>query len=316
MTRVFVTRSLPAEWLQPLTAAGVQVEVRDGSLPAPRAELLERVRGASALVTFIGDAVDEELLAAAGPELKLVANFAVGYDNVDVSACAARGVLVSNTPDVLTDATADFAFALLLAVARRVHQAHEFVASGTWQGWEPTQLLGLELGGATLGIVGMGRIGQAVARRGAGFGMDVVYTARSDKGVAGARWLPLDELLSTSDFVSLHCPLTPSTRGLIGAEALARMKPTAVLVNTARGGIVDDGALAEALRSFRLWGAGLDVFEGEPRVNPALLGLPNVVLAPHAGSATIQARSAMARLCVQAVLDVMAGATPPNLVRA
>lgn len=316
MTRVFVTRSLPAEWLQPLTAAGLQVEVRDGSLPAPRAELLERVRGASALITFIGDAVDEELLAAAGPELKLVANFAVGYDNVDVSACTARAVLVSNTPDVLTDATADFAFALLLAVARRVHQAHEFVASGTWQGWEPTQLLGLELGGATLGIVGMGRIGQAVARRGAGFGMDVVYTARSDRGIAGARRLPLDELLSTADFVSVHCPLTPSTRGLIGAEALARMKPTAVLVNTARGGIVDDGALAEALRSFRLWGAGLDVFEGEPRLNPALLELPNVVLAPHAGSATIQARSAMARLCVQAVLDVMSGATPPNLVRA
>ncbi len=322
MNRVFVTRSLPDDWLRPLLAAGLSVDVRDGSGPAPRPELLERARGAFALITFIGDRVDTELLTAAGPELKLVANFAVGYDNVDVAACAARGVLVSNTPDVLTDATADFAFALLLAVARRLLQGHQLAASGTWTGWEPTQLLGLELSGATLGIVGMGRIGQAMARRGAGFGMRIAYTGRVDSGertldpALEARRVELAELLATSDFLSLHCPLTLSTKGLIDAAALARMKPTAVLINTARGGIVDDEALAAALRSFRLWGAGLDVFDGEPQINPALLDLPNVVLAPHAGSATTFARSAMARLCVEAVLAVKDGRTPANLIRA
>ncbi|MCL4244706.1 MAG: D-glycerate dehydrogenase, partial [Candidatus Dadabacteria bacterium] len=269
---------------------------------------------------------------------RLVANFAVGYDNVDVAACASRGVLVTNTPDVLTDATADFAFALLLAVARRVCQGHQLVASGAWTGWEPTQLLGVELSGATLGIVGMGRIGQAVARRGAAFGMRIAYAGRDHaRGAAqpateapaardgetdrevdvqtGARRLPLDELLASADFLSLHCPLTPTTRGLIDAAALARMKPTAVLVNTARGGIVDDEALASALRAGRLWGAGLDVFEGEPAVNPPLQGHSNVVLAPHAGSATIAARSAMARLCVEAVLAAHRGRRPTNLVQ-
>lgn len=318
MTRVFVTRSLPEAWLAPLAEAGLEVEVRAASSPASRSELLDRAAGAAALIAFIGDRIDAELLNAAGPGLRIVANFAVGYDNVDVEACRRQGVLVANTPGVLTEATADLAFALLLAVARRLRQGHELVASGRWSGWEPTQLLGAALDGSTLGIVGLGRIGQAVARRGVAFGMRIVYTGRSRVAEAeselAALQLPLSELLAASDFVSLHCPLTRETAGLIDAAALALMKPTAVLVNTARGGVVDDAALAAALRAQRLWGAGLDVFDGEPRVNPELLDLPNVVLAPHAGSATVAARSAMARLCVDAVLAVLEGRRPANLV--
>lgn len=320
MHSVYVTRSLPTQWLSPLRDAGLAVAVRSRSDAAPRAELLAAVSGSrpDALITFIGDRIDDELLAAAGPQLRLVANFAVGYDNVDVAACEARGVSVTNTPDVLTSATADHAFALLLAVARRLREGHDLVASGGWTGWEPTQLLGVELDGATLGIIGMGRIGRAVARRGAAFGMRVVYAGRSRAAEAeselAAQRLELDELLATADVVSLHCPLTPATAGLIDADALRRMRSTAVLINTARGGIVDDAALAAALRSGAIWGAGLDVFDGEPRVEPALTALPNVVLAPHTGSATVAARAAMARACVDAVLAVKAGRRPANAV--
>lgn len=316
--RVVVTRALPGEWLEPLGAAGLTVVLREGQRPARRDELLSLVAGADALITFIGDRVDDELLEAAGGQLRLVANFAVGYDNIDVAACAARGVLVSNTPDVLTDATADHAFALLLAVARRLREGHELVASGGWTGWEPTQLLGVELAGSTMGIVGMGRIGQAVARRAAAFGMSVIYAGRNRRleaeAESGARHLPFPELLEESDFVSLHCPLTPATAHLIDDGALASMRPTAVLINTARGGIVDDAALARALREGRIFGAGLDVFEGEPRVHPELLTLRSVVLAPHTGSATSAARAAMARLCVDAVLAVARGGAPRHLV--
>lgn len=318
MAEVLVTRYLPAEWLAPLLASGLDVETLGSHGPAPRAELLARAAGTKALITFIGDRVDDELLDAAGEQLELVANFAVGYDNVDVAACSARGVLVSNTPGVLTDATADHAVALLLAVARRLREGHELVASGAWSGWEPTQLLGVELSGATLGVIGSGRIGRAVARRCLAFGMSVIYHGRRrDHGLEaelGARFASLEELLESADVVSLHCPLTPETAGLIDAAALRRMKPTAILINTARGGIVDDSALADALRSGAIWGAGLDVFDGEPQVAPELCELPNVVLAPHTGSATVAARAAMARLCVDAVLAVMQGRRPTNLV--
>lgn len=304
--------------LAPLRAAGLDVVMRRATGPVPRAELLAAVRGVAALVSLMSDSVDDELLDAAGGSLRVVANYAVGYDNIDVGACAARGVVVCNTPDVLTDATADHAFALLLGVARRLLDGDRLVRSGTWSGWEPDQLLGRQVAGATLGIVGMGRIGAGVATRAAAFGMRVLYHNRNRSPElerrTGAAPASLDELLATSDFVSLHCPLTPATHHLIDARALALMKTTAVLVNTARGPVVDEAALVEALEAGRLWGAGLDVFEREPQVAARLRDLPNVLLAPHTGSATDVARDGMARLCAEAIVTVLAGGTPPNVV--
>lgn len=292
--------------------------MRDGTGPMPRADLLAAVEGVDALISLMSDRVDEELLDAAGAGLRVVANYAVGYDNIDVAACGRRGVVVTNTPDVLTDATADHAFALLLGVARRLLEGDDLVRSGGWTGWEPGQLLGRHVTGATLGIVGMGRIGAAVARRAAAFGMSVVYHNRRRspevEALTGARLVSLDELLRASDFVTLHCPLTEATHHLIDSEALRSMKRTAVLVNTARGPVVDEEALAEALEAGELWGAGLDVFEREPLVTERLVRLPNVLLAPHTGSATVVARDGMARLCAQAVVTVLAGGIPPNVV--
>ncbi len=316
--RVFVTRRLFEAGLAPLRRAGLEIDVRPADDPIGRDELLARARGAHALVTLLTDRVDDALLEAAGPQLRIVANYAVGYDNIDVAACTRRGVAVANTPDVLTEATADQAFALLLAVARRVREGHALVASGGWSGWQPMQLVGREVGGATLGLVGMGRIGRAVARRGLGFGMTVLYhnCRRDEQAEAelGVRYAPLDNLLATSDVLSLHTPLTDATRHLVDAAALARMKPTAILINTARGPVVDEAALVEALATGRLWGAGLDVFEHEPEVHPGLLELPNVVLAPHLGSATTSARVAMARLVSEAVVAALEGVCAANVL--
>lgn len=261
---------------------------------------------------LLSDRIDAAALDA-GPRLRVVANYAVGVDNVDVVAATARKVAVANTPDVLVEATADFTFTLLLAAARRLGEGERLVRAGQWRGWTPELLLGADVGGRTLGIIGMGRIGRAVARRARGFAMRVVYT-RGDAGDVEASPVGLGELLATSDVVSLHCPLTRETRGLIDARALAAMKPGAILVNTARGAIVDDGALAAALERGHLGGAGLDVFTDEPRIDPRLLAAPRVVLAPHLGSATTIARTRMAELCVTAVRDVLAGRRPPNLV--
>jgi glyoxylate reductase len=272
-----------------------------------RAGLLHAVAGAHGLIALLTDRIDGELLEVAGPQLQVVANHAVGVDNVDVAACTRRGVVVTNTPDVLTEATADLTFALLLAAARRMVEGDALVRSGTWTGWAPTQHLGRDVAGATLGIVGMGRIGTAVARRAAGFSMPVIHSSRR----AG---VPFGELLAAADFVSLHCPLDADTRHLVDAAALARMKPTAILVNTARGGCVDEAALAEALAAGRIAGAGLDVFEAEPRVHPGLLASPKVVLAPHAGSATTSARSRMGEICATAVRAVLEGRRPPTVV--
>lgn len=313
-----MTRSLSEAGLAPLRAAGLDVVMRHEPFPVPRAELLAAVEGASALIALMSDKVDAELLEAAGPGLKVVANFAVGYDNIDVAECHSRGIVVTNTPDVLTDATADHAFALLLGVARRLREGDALVRSGSWTGWEPSQLLGMHLTGAVLGIVGMGRIGTAVAVRARAFGMQVLYhnrrAAPEAERATGARLVSLEELLAASDFVSLHCPLTPATHHLIDASALARMKPGAVLVNTSRGPIVDETALLAALRTASVWGAGLDVFEHEPRITPGLEELPNVLLAPHTGSATVAAREGMARLCAEAVVSVLSGGVPPNAV--
>jgi glyoxylate reductase len=258
--------------------------------------------------------VDAELLDASGPALRVVANFAVGYDNVDVAACRERGVIVTNTPDVLTNATAELAVALMLATARRLGEGERLVRAGRWTGWEPNQLLGRELSGGVVGIVGLGRIGTRVAELLRGFGAELLYTARSRhpgaERILGMEHLALGDLLERSDFVTLHVPLSPQTHHLIDADALQRMKRGAILVNTSRGGLVDAAALARALREERLGGAGLDVYEEEPRIPPELIGLERVVLAPHIGSATVAARDGMARLVAENVIAVLQGRAP------
>jgi glyoxylate reductase len=276
------------------------VELCEGDGAAARRDLLTRVRGKLALVSMVTDVVDRTVIEA-GDALRIVANVAVGYNNVDVAAARERGIIVTNTPDVLTDATADLTLALILAVTRRLGEGERWLRRGDWPGWAFDQLLGMQLKGKQLGIVGFGRIGRAVAARATAFGMTIAHTSRSDAGI------PLDRLLATSDVVSLHVPLTPETRHLIGQPELARMKRTAYLINTTRGPVVDEAALAWALKNRLIAGAGLDVYEREPDVHPDLLPLENVVLAPHLGSATTETRTAMADLAVRNVIAVLGG---------
>lgn len=281
----------------------------------PYDTLLEAVVGKAALLTMLTDRVDARLLEAAGTQLRLVANYAVGYDNVDVASCTARAVMVTNTPDVLTEATADMTFALLLAAARRLAEGDRFVRDGAPVAWAPDMMLGVDVHGKALGVVGFGRIGRAVARRAAGFGMRVlVHTAGDVPADLSADKLPLDELFERSDFVTLHVRLTDDTRHLVDAEVLARMKPTAILVNTSRGPVVDEAALADALARRVIFAAGLDVYEHEPKVHPSLLESPFAVLAPHLGSATVETRTAMAELAVDNVIAALSGRVPPSLV--
>ena len=303
--RVFITRRLA---LAPssVLGAGVEIDQFDSESALPRNELLRRVHDASALLPILGDRVDKELLDAA-PRLRIVANHAVGYDNVDVPACTARGVWVTNTPDVLTDATADLAWALILALARRLREGERLLRAGEFRGWAPTMLLGRELRDRTLGILGYGRIGRAVARRAEGFGMRVLFTARGG-GV------PFEELLQLSDVLSIHCPLNARTRHLIGPSELLRMKRGALLINTARGPIVDEAALVAALEAGHLGGAALDVFENEPTVHPGLIGRDDVVLLPHLGSATQETRERMARIALEQIERVMRGERPTTAV--
>lgn len=266
--RVLVTRRIPAAELE-LIREAAEMDLWDGELPPPRDELLRRVAGIDGLLALLTDRVDDELLDAAGPGLRVVSNLAVGYDNIDVPACVRRGIAVGNTPGVLTQSTADLAFALLLAVARRIPESMELVRADRWRTWDPLLLLGRDVHGATLGILGFGRIGQEMARRGRGFGMRIVYHGRhratlAEEAAVDATMLPLDQLLAESDFVSVHVSLSAETRGLIDAAALARMKPDAVLINTSRGPVVDQAALYDALRAGRLFGAGLDVTDPEP----------------------------------------------------
>jgi glyoxylate reductase len=315
---VLVTRRVPAPVVERLDAR-CHLEVWEGEGVMPRAELLERAAGKAGLVTMLTDTVDGELLDRAGPGLRVVANYAVGHDNLDLDACTARGVLATNTPDVVTEATADLSWALLLAAARRVPEGDRFLRSRRPWIWGPEFFLGFEVHGKTLGVVGLGRIGRAVARRAAGFGMAVLYTARrrlppGREAELGVAWRELDELLAEADFVSLHLGLSPATRHLLDAERLARMKPTAVLVNTARGPIVDEAALAAALAAGRPGAAGLDVFEREPEVHPGLLELDNVTVVPHLGTATLETRVAMGLTAAANVLAALAGARPPNLL--
>ncbi len=311
---VYVSRRVP-ERVRAELEASFAVSLHDSERPPGRAELLAGCAGAAGLVTMLTDRVDDELLDAAGPKLRVVANYAVGYDNVDVAACARRGVLVANTPDVLTDATAELTIALVLDLLRRVAEGDRFLRAGRPWVWAPTFMLGRSLRGRTLGIVGLGRIGRRVGELAEALGMRVVYASRSQRdGVSWPR-LPFEELLARADVVSLHCPLTEETRHLVDAAALRRMRPDAVLVNTTRGPVVDEAALAEALASGVIAGAALDVFEREPEVHPALLGLENVLLVPHLGSATEEAREAMGLLCVEALRAVLLdGRRPANAV--
>lgn len=316
--RLVVTRWIQESAVELLRTAGdVWVNPHDRALTVE--ELHEAVAGAEAIVSMLHDRVDGALLDAAGPQLRVVAQVAVGYDNVDVPACSARGVRFTNTPGVLTDATADIAFALILMVTRRLAEGERLIRSQAPWRWNPTFMLATGIQGKTLGIVGLGQIGTATARRGKAFGMEIAYAGRrrADEALErelGARYLPLDELLETADVVSLHCPLTPKTRHLITLERLQRMKPTAFLVNTTRGPVIDEAALAVALRDAVIAGAGLDVFEREPEVHPELLPLDNVVMIPHLGSATHETRTAMAMLAAENAVAVLAGREPPTAV--
>ena len=315
---VFLTRVLPTPVMHRLkTLFDLKYNVRDR--PITKAELMRGLRGRPALISMLSDPVDEEVIGG-HPRLKVIANYAVGYNNIDLKAAAAREIVVTNTPGVLTEATADLTWALILSLARRVPEADRLVRTGRWTGWNPTQLLGMEVSGKTLGIIGMGRIGRAVAERAAGFGMRLIYHNRRrlpppvEKRFRVA-YRPLSRLLAAADIVSLHVPLASETRHLIDRRAFDVMKSTALLINTARGPVVDEMALATALRKGRIAGAGLDVFEEEPRVQKGLLNLPNVVLLPHLGSATVETRIRMGWMVIENIQAVLKGKPAPNTIR-
>lgn len=311
---VLVTRKLPSSVLDKIRAVA-RVDVYAGDTAIPPDELRARVAGADALICLLTDTIDRSVIDAA-PSLKVIANVAVGYNNIDIAHARSRGIAVTNTPDVLTESVADFTWALLLAITRRLSEGERLVRRGEWKGWALDLMLGTELRGKQLGLVGLGRIGRAVAARAPAFGMRVAYTSRREIAGAGmnsgldAEPMSLDRLLTTSDVVSLHVPLTPETRHLIDRRALARMKRSAYLINTARGPVVDEEALAWALQQHLIAGAALDVYEHEPVIHPGLLGLENALLVPHLGSGTTETRTAMADLAVSNVLAVLDGRPP------
>jgi glyoxylate reductase len=285
------------------------VELYAGWSAIPRAELLERVAGKQALMSLLTDRIDGEVLDA-GRDLKIVANIAVGFNNIDLDACRQRGVIATNTPDVLTNACADFTWSIILGITRRLGEGERELRRGDWKGWALDHLLGMELRGKQLGLVGVGRIGRAVAEKAPAFGMTVAYTDQSPMNLANAEFMPLDRLLATSDVVSLHCPLLPETRHLIDRKSLAKMKRSAYLINTSRGPVVDEAALAWALKERLIAGAALDVYEEEPTVNADLIRLENVMLIPHLASATTETRTAMADLAASNVINVLSGRPP------
>lgn len=315
--KVYVTRPIFDEASKRLSDA-VRPEINSEDRILPKSELISHLREANGAVTFLTDTVDREVLEAA-PSLKVVANFAVGFNNIDIEAATKLGVVVTNTPGVLTETTADFAWALLMAAARRVVEADRFTRAGKFKAWGPKMFLGHDVHGKTLGIIGLGRIGQAVARRAKGFGMKMVF---HDTGSVseqliedlGARRVPLDELFQTSDFISVHVPLLPKTKHLLNAQAFSMMKPTCIVINTSRGPVVDEKALVHALREGKIASAGLDVYEREPAVEPELLEFDNVVLAPHIASASHETRLKMCMMAVDNLLAALKGERPPNLV--
>jgi glyoxylate reductase len=321
MPRIFITRRIPESGIDLLRerfgAEAVAVAPQDGIID--RCALLEGVRGADALLAILTDPIDAEVMDAAGPELRVIANYAVGYNNIDVAAATERGIPVTNTPGVLTETTADTAWLLLMAAARRLGEGERYLRAGRWTSWGPTLLLGMDIHNATLGIFGMGRIGRAMARRARGFGMTVIYhdaeaLDAETEAELDARSVTKDELLKQSDFLSIHCPLSPATAHAIGAEELQAMKPSAVLINTARGPVLDEAALAHALKAGEIFAAGLDVFEEEPAIHPGLLACENAVLLPHLGSASEKTRSRMADIAARNIIARLEGRKPPECV--
>ena len=317
MPTVAVTQIIPEAALRPLRAAA-DVRLWPDDLPPTPAELAELLRGCDGALTMVTDRIDAALLDAA-PGLRVVSTFAVGYDNIDVTAATARGVAICNTPGVLTEATADAAFSLLLAAARRIPEGIAYVRDGEWRAWRPMVLLGRDIHAATLGIVGLGRIGRAVARRARGFEMRVLYHGRERQPDAerelGVEYAPLDDLLAASHFVSLHCALTPATRGLLGAREFGIMRPDAILINAARGPVVDTDALVAALRDGQIGGAALDVTDPEPLpADHPLITMPNAIVVPHTASSTVATRDRMADLAARNLLAVLGGTPPPAIV--
>lgn len=317
MKKVFVTRSLPPPGLQMLSER-YEVEVNPHDRVLEKDEIISGVKDKDALVCLLTDTIDKDIIDS-GVYLKIISNYAVGYNNIDFKYATKKEIVVTNTPGVLSETTADLAFALLAAVARRIPEGDKFMREGKFRGWAPELMLGSDIHGKTLGIVGMGRIGALVAKRAQGFDMEILYHSTSRKpefeSQLGIKFARLDDLLRESDFVSLHVPLTSETTGLIGERELALMKPTAYLINTSRGEVVDERALIAALKERRLGGAGLDVFWGEPaNVNPELYSLENTVLIPHIGSASFETRSKMAEMAASAVIDVMEGRKPTHIV--
>ncbi|MBW6514197.1 MAG: D-glycerate dehydrogenase [Candidatus Syntrophosphaera sp.] len=313
--RIYVTRMIPEPALQRL-AEVFEVEINRKNAPVRRTRLLEAVKGADALLCLLTETIDKELLDSA-PRLKCVSNFAVGYNNIDVGHATAKGIAVCNTPGVLTQTTADLAWALIMSCARRIVESDRYLRAGKFTGWEPMLLMGNDIYGKTLGIVGIGRIGRAVAKRASGFDMQVLwFDPSADEGSLPPEYQKssLEELCRNSDFISIHAPLTPQTKHLISAPELALMKPTAILVNTARGPIVDEQALIKALRDNQIAAAGLDVFENEPEVPAELIALDNVVLLPHIGSASVETRTKMGLLAAENAIAVIQGREPPARV--
>ena len=319
MAKIFVTRKIPGNHLEKLKEVGHEVEISEFDRALTPEELLEKVASKDAILSLLTDEIGGDLMDAAGPQLKLISNYAVGFDNIDVKAATDRQILVANTPcEEVNEAVAEHTWALILALSRRIVEADEATRRGVYKGWEPDIFLGRNLIGKTLGIIGLGRIGGMVARRAKGYNMTVLYNKRSPDPEAekelGVTFASLDELLAKSDFVSLHVPLSDETRHMVSSDAFSKMKQGAFLLNTARGPIVDEHALVEALRSGHLGGAGLDVYDNEPNIDPELIGMENVVLTPHIASATYEARGKMGELAVSAIIDTFSDKKPDNLV--
>lgn len=321
MPKIFITRAVPQRAVDMLNDAfgPDDVDVYEVDQVIPHDVLLERVKGVDAILAILTEKIDAEVLDAAGPQLRIVANMAVGYNNVDVDAATERGIPVTNTPGVLTETTADLAWAILMATARRLGESERYLRAGKWKAWGPMLLMGPEVHGKTLGIFGMGRIGQAVAKRARAFDMTILYNNRNrideatEKELA-ATFVDKAALLAESDFLTIHCPLTEDTTHAFGPDEFKAMKPTSILVNTSRGPVVDEAALVHALKTGEIWAAGLDVFEEEPKIHPGLLELENALLIPHLGSATFETRSKMAEMAAQNIIARFNDEPPPNCV--
>lgn len=317
--KIFVTRKIPGDSLEKLKGAGYEVNISEVGRPLTPEELLEGVKGADAILSLLTDKIDGDLMDAAGPQLKIISNYAVGFDNIDTDAATKRGIIVCNTPsDEVNESVAEHTWALILALARRIVEADEATRRGAYKGWEPDIFLGTTLLGKTLGIIGLGRIGSMVARRAIGYKMTVYYNKREPDPEAeqelGVKFASLDQLLKESDFVTLHVPLTDETRHMMNKETFAKMKRGSFLINTARGQVVDERDLVDALASAQLAGAALDVFDNEPDISPELIENPRVITTPHIASATIEARNKMGEQAVAAIVDTLSGQKPQNMV--